>query len=304
MRSELSIGPAAKHLDVSVDTLRRYEDEGLIAPARTSGGHRRYRLDDLMRLKRGHTGKARRQPDQGLSGGPPARQRPVEATRRPAEFDESAFEDDVFAMPEDDVIAPVPRKAAIVPRPTAPDSWLVAMTARNDRAAEANHLAMVRNHGQSRIPYDASAATRSTVLEMLASYVTLSRFPQSIPLWEAFKAVEAKVGAVLEPFAKAAADAATVAAAAAARAAEATKAAVAAQLDQARLARHREALIARGDSRAVLATFRWDARDRREAQAEVHDVLTSEVEPEWTEQDADECVDDILAEWTDDPEDE
>lgn len=43
----LTITQAAKFLKVSPDTLRRWEDRGIIAPQRTKGGSRRYTLLDL-----------------------------------------------------------------------------------------------------------------------------------------------------------------------------------------------------------------------------------------------------------------
>ena len=41
---------AAKVLGVSIRTLYRWEDDGLINPRRTPGGHRRYRLADIEAL--------------------------------------------------------------------------------------------------------------------------------------------------------------------------------------------------------------------------------------------------------------
>ena len=46
-----SIGEAAKNLGVSIYTLRRWEKEGRLVAERTSKGHRRYRLDQLMRVE-------------------------------------------------------------------------------------------------------------------------------------------------------------------------------------------------------------------------------------------------------------
>lgn len=46
----LTIGTVAGKLNVSVQTLRLYEQEGLILPAKTNGGRRMYSLHDLDRL--------------------------------------------------------------------------------------------------------------------------------------------------------------------------------------------------------------------------------------------------------------
>jgi excisionase family DNA binding protein len=45
----LSVGDAARAVGVSRTTLLAAEEAGLLAPARTPGGHRRYRPDDLQR---------------------------------------------------------------------------------------------------------------------------------------------------------------------------------------------------------------------------------------------------------------
>lgn len=46
----VSIGEAAQIKGVSIDTLRYWEKEGKLSSVRTEGGHRRYRLSDLMPL--------------------------------------------------------------------------------------------------------------------------------------------------------------------------------------------------------------------------------------------------------------
>lgn len=52
MSQDLSIGRLAKETGTKVQTIRYYEDIGLIpAPARTEGNQRRYRQDHLTRLR-------------------------------------------------------------------------------------------------------------------------------------------------------------------------------------------------------------------------------------------------------------
>ncbi|MCY7335442.1 MAG: IS607 family transposase [Chamaesiphon sp.] len=46
----LQIGDAAKLKGVSIDTLRRWEKAGKIQAVRTEGGHRRYRVADLLKV--------------------------------------------------------------------------------------------------------------------------------------------------------------------------------------------------------------------------------------------------------------
>jgi molybdopterin-binding protein len=50
MAESLRIGQAAALLGVSVDTLRRWEDEGRIVVGRTPGGHRTVTVDELRPL--------------------------------------------------------------------------------------------------------------------------------------------------------------------------------------------------------------------------------------------------------------
>ncbi len=47
----LTIGAAARQLGVAVQTLRLYENSGLILPARTSSGRRLYSMKDMERLR-------------------------------------------------------------------------------------------------------------------------------------------------------------------------------------------------------------------------------------------------------------
>lgn len=47
----LQIGDAATLKGVSINTLRRWELEGKLIPVRTEGGHRRYRVSDLLRVE-------------------------------------------------------------------------------------------------------------------------------------------------------------------------------------------------------------------------------------------------------------
>jgi MerR family transcriptional regulator/heat shock protein HspR len=50
-RPVYGISVAAELVGVGVQTLRLYEQRGLVDPARTSGGTRRYSADDLERVR-------------------------------------------------------------------------------------------------------------------------------------------------------------------------------------------------------------------------------------------------------------
>ena len=49
----VSIGLAATMLGVSIDTVRRWADEGVIDSNRTPGGQRRFEVAEIERVKRG-----------------------------------------------------------------------------------------------------------------------------------------------------------------------------------------------------------------------------------------------------------
>ena len=48
MSRYVSIGEAAQIKGVSIETLRNWEEKVTLVPERTEGGHRRYKLKDLV----------------------------------------------------------------------------------------------------------------------------------------------------------------------------------------------------------------------------------------------------------------
>ena len=150
---------------------------------------------------------------------------------------------------------------------------------------EQNRLTNLRSYGRSLIPWGASPTARSTVFEAMDSYVTASRFPPSVPLWEARQAIDAKVAAIMEPFN-----------AEAAREAAKKSEAVAKRQEQEREEQRVRSLIEHGKSRAMMHTIGWDSEDKREARADVEEALKDEVEADWSERDVDELVDEALDE--------
>jgi DNA-binding transcriptional MerR regulator len=62
----LTIGQAAEELGVSISYLRLAERIGTVPdPGRSAGGHRRYTLDDIKRLKRLGIGERKRRLESG-----------------------------------------------------------------------------------------------------------------------------------------------------------------------------------------------------------------------------------------------
>jgi MerR family transcriptional regulator/heat shock protein HspR len=47
-----TVGVVAELLDVDVQVVRRYDQEGMVNPGRTGGGQRRYSREDIERLAR------------------------------------------------------------------------------------------------------------------------------------------------------------------------------------------------------------------------------------------------------------
>lgn len=52
----LTIGDAARELDVSIDTLRRWEKKGMLRSTRTAGGQRQFAREDIELIKQKHSG--------------------------------------------------------------------------------------------------------------------------------------------------------------------------------------------------------------------------------------------------------
>ena len=50
----LTMNEACQFLHICKNTMRRWEDAGMIVPTRTAGGHRRYLKEDLLRLTNNH----------------------------------------------------------------------------------------------------------------------------------------------------------------------------------------------------------------------------------------------------------
>jgi excisionase family DNA binding protein len=278
MKTLLSIGQAAERLGLSVDTLREMERSGVLKAERTPGGHRRFSPATL----------------DAYLGRLPARPRPNHPARASASMRRKqpihAHEEPLDWLPADeeqDELQPVtPRTPPAAPAaPSAHDTWMTEFRQTTRDNAERNRLDSLRSYAHALIPWNASPSARSAVLETVASYVTASRFPASAPSWEANQAIKAKVEAVLEPFAQAAAR-------------EATK-----KAEVERRAQRVRSLIEHGKSRARLKTIGWGYDDSREALADVQEELDSDVETNWSEREVDDLVDEVLEEWDEESED-
>ena len=258
MRPLLSIGAAARRLGLSVDTVRALVQTEELEDTRTIGGHRRFDPAQLDAYLARHSGRGAR------------RSHDFHEPRPEAEWHEPQAREPRALRPP-----------ATEPKPPLEESTNL-LTRIVDQFVENARLGELRSYGRSLIPYDATAGARSAVIETLASYVNASRYPATTPSWEAHQAIDAKVGAVLEPFN-----------AEAARVAEMKEARIALRVrDERRL----DSLIEHGKSHAFAKTVAWDVDDAKEARAEVLEALENEVEADWTEREVDELVDQVLDE--------
>lgn len=84
MSNYLRIGAAARLVGVSVDTMRRWADEGLIEPFISPGGQMQFRESDVKRLM---TARETRRPEDGQPSRPPKSEHehadPTPSTARP-----------------------------------------------------------------------------------------------------------------------------------------------------------------------------------------------------------------------------
>lgn len=261
----MSIGAAARRLGLSVDTVRALVQTGELEGTRTTGGHRRFHpatLDAYIARRGARRSHDFREPRPEAEWHQPQAREP--RTRRPL---------------------------ATEPKPPLEGSTN-SFARVVDEFVENARLDELKSYGRSLIPYDAMAGARSAVIETLAGYVNASRFPASMPSWEARQAIDAKVAAVLEPFN-----------AEAARVAEIKAATEARRADRVRDERRLDSLIERGKSHALVNTRGWDVDDAEEARAAVLEALQDEVDADWTDREVNELVDEVLEEWNEESDD-
>ena len=268
MSALLSIGAAARHLGLSVDTVRALEQSRELEATRTPGGHRRFVptvLDAYLARSGSHGTRAH---DILQETRPHAVRDAPQATE--------------FRAPQARVSEPKPSRA-----------HSTGTTKRTlDRIVETTRLDALKAHGRSRLPYGATAEARSTVIETLEAYVNASRFPASTPSWVAHQAIEAKIDAVLEPFN-----------AAASRAASIKREEDAETAERVREERQLDSLIARGKSHAFTETLLWHRDEAEDARAAVMDALEEEVDVDWTNGDVEVLVDEVLEEFDEESDD-
>lgn len=291
----LSPRQAAETLGTSVDSLRRWEKEGILTSERTPGGQRRFREEDISALldnapRRGavphrHPTLAQREDEDDDEHTPEQMPRPEMATppweRRVRE--EQANLDVTKIRREREAIVRADsqerearqREASERQRESARRQAIAEKRAEAD-AAEAKRLETLRQTGRI-LAAVAPPEYQARVARDLIKSVNSESYPPSMPYYVAYAQVDARVNELLKPWREA-------------QEREREKTEEQNQLDQ---------LIRSGKSYAWSETRSWDPKPAERANREVERALRQEVEADWTRDDVTDLVDDVLAEWDD-----
>lgn len=300
----LTIGQAAEHLGLAVDTVRRLEAKGELKALRTAGGHRRFPREavEAFRARRDATA-TRRSPRPRLAtprrGPTPARRPQTTAPHRPPPLVDSPDDepDEFWADPEEwhesEQASPPRRRSTptqvFSPPATGParPTEVSDMESVKKAREEQQRLRGIKAHGVQWIPYGVPAKWHAKVIDDLDRYVTADRFPDWVSEWEAQRVVRGRVEDVLKPYREEAAE-------------------EAARRKQSEDASRRAAvLIDHGVNYARQETYSdWDYTPACEARREVEERLKAEIKANWTELRVRDRVDEILSQWEGEDEDD
>src|SRR5437870_609451 len=293
-----SASEAARYLNISVDKVRQLDQSGELPAERTKGGHRRFsrKALDAYLARKGRGGSPR---VQERSRGP---SRPVE---RPEPIPDPLEEDPEEFEPGDEYDEPFVEP----PPPPAPpinplERFAREMEERRKREeAEAplRRLVTLKQYGLNQIGWGIPDSWHARVAAALERYVTLKTFPAWVSDVDAYRIVRGKVKEVLQPYH----DEVARKKAEEARREEEAATKRRQQEEEAQEERRVQELIDDGMRYARSETLLdWDSDDRARALRDVERILNDTVEPDWTEQDVKDAVDDELAEWQDDEDEE
>ena len=288
----LSIGEVAKRLRVSVDVVRSLTESGELKGARTGGGHRRYRPEEVERWKA--TRRA------------PAKNAPLERpTRKPsnrAEIEQPDVEEDQPTL--EDLDAEFERQEM-----------------RERAEAERQRLEGLKRCGRDLAQLEPTDL-RARIFEDLEEFVSSKRVPPSLSVTEAQVIVAARVRQIAKQYRDAENQRlARERDAAAERQRTETErqqrerdaAAERQRVEDERRKQEREAdeqrrkqqegerklkaLIDHGNTHAWRETINgWDWSDAERARRDVERALKDEVKADWSEAEVDDLVDDVLYE--------
>ncbi len=162
---------------------------------------------------------------------------------------------------------------------------------KRDRAeAPRRRLVALKQYGLNQVPWGVPDSWRAKVATALEGYVTLENFPSWVSDQQAYAFVRGKVEELLQPYRDEVAR-------------EQQEAARGEQ--QAQDKRWVQTLIDDGARYASGKTLSdWESDDRARALRDVEQLLKDKVEPGWTEQRVQDAVDDELAKWEEEPDDD
>ena len=281
MTTYLTIGQAAERLGLQVDTLRKLETSGRISAERTSGGHRRFTEAEVDRFQKSRRRRGKpsqkRNPSTGEFAGHDAA-----FANDPDEIDEESSIEDWDAEELASYRPPPPPRPQPPPQP-APFFVPQPLPSLFDPAeTERLRLRNIRIMGHGAIPSGTPAEWYRQVIVDLDKYVTTSQFPVELPAFKALELVMDRVKTVLRPWR------------------EAEEKAKRAKEAKEESDRRRNALITKGTDYAHRETADWDFAPKLDAWSEVKKVLLRDVEPDMTDLEVADLVDEVLDRWDDD----
>ncbi len=286
MSQLLSIQPAAQRLGVSVDTLREWERAGRVTAERTVGQHRRFRVEEVDRL-RAKLGAARSGSSVQGEGHAPRNPQASAGGRTmgllglgpPTYWQEQVRE----ARARTDVLkARREARELLAAREAEQARTLEEAEGAKRREEHRQQLEALKEFGRSLAQSSLPAEWRARVTQELERFVTPDRFPPSLPTPEGRTFVEARVQAVVRRYNEHCAEERSREERVRQR-----------EREQARI----EQLVERGKRRGLGATMLWDRADQARVRREVADALCREIQADWSEAEVDDLADEVLSEW-------
>lgn len=292
MERSLSPRQAAERLGTSVDSLRRWEKQGILQSERTPGGQRRYREEDISALLDNRP--LRRSPPQArptltqledeegdedtaertvlTKTETPPWERRVREEQASLEVTKIRRERDAIVRAESEEREARQREAHERERESAQRQAIAAK--RAEAATEAKRLETLRQTGRT-LACVAPTEYQAKIARDLFKTVNSDDYPPDMPYYVAYAQVDARVNELLKPW----------------RDAQARERA---KLEDAQRV---AALIRSGKFYAWTETQGWDSKAAERANREVERALRDDVAADWTKDDVRDLVDDVLDEW-------
>jgi len=278
MSSLLSIGEVARRLGVSVATVRRMEGRQQLIPIRTEGRHRRYDESQVAALV---PSRLNLSPRNSISAQEPSPvSRPPEFSRVPQE--ETLELPPVELAPPHTVLES--RTQRMLDKVSESLQGLVQETHRSVAAKEVSSqrekadLDQLKSHGRSLIPFGIPDRWRARVIRRLEEVLTPRMFPLGLPYHERITLVRAEIEEALEGFRTEQAE----------------------ELNAGYDAQRCQELCKLGDRYAAERTLDLPFWESHPLMQDIKEALSASVEPDWTEEDVEELVDELLEAWEED----